>query len=1171
MTYFNLIGKNLRYYWKRNLALAMGVAISSAVITGALMVGDSVKHNLNKGVDLRLGAVTYTVLAGDRFFTENLATGIEKELNIPVAPVLLLDGMAIADGGEKRVNKIQVVGVNESFDKALQANTSFKKLTEDEVIISQNLATRLNAKAGDEILFRIKKASLIPINTPFVSDENNSVPIRLKVKSVAGYDAMGRFNLRISQTAPFNAFVSLKLLNELMGLKERVNVLLITSDRSLSKDKIVQTIQKRWTLADMSLIIKPLTSTNDLQITSERVFIEPAIIDAIKRIAPNNRYIITYFVNSFFTQHNTTPYSFVSTLPDNQLNNNEIIINRWLAEDLKVTTGDKIDLKYFVVGPLKELTEKTVSFRVKSIVEISGNYADKDLIPNLPGMTDAGNCRDWNTGVPIDLNKIRKKDEDYWKQWKGTPKAFISVSKGVELWQNRFGTYTAVRISVGHKEGQLSANIPGQTKLSVTHPKLLKLPATTLKNAILPESNKTTEDKKQTIHSPSNESTTAFKQSVAIQNQTNNPELNEIIAILKQAIDPASLGFTIDPVRENGKAAAQNGVDFSQLFSSLSFFILIAGIALIALLFLLNLESRQEQLKTLTFLGISLKKVRNVILAEELLVTLAGTIIGTGLAYIYSLLVFSALNSVWNDAVRTEMMEVIISGKTITAGMFISIIVAVVTVYFTATHYLKKQGGHTKKKSSATKNNRWMNIKQMIASVSAIGSLLLIITQIIHLETVNPTIFFTAGGLMLLSLLLFTDLLFIRIQNKTSKSFYKENQSGPDVLKSFDIVSLCLKNGIRNKNRSLNIIILFAIGTFIVISTGANRQDLFVDAGQPTSGTGGFLTYAESTVPIVKDLNNKSVRQEFEMEGSYPIVQFMKHEGDDASCLNLNRVKNPSILGVNTEQLNGRFTFASSTPLLNKDNPWSSLNQSLPGGVIPAIADETVIKWGLGLSVGDTLVYTNENGQKMRLKLIGGLSNSLFQGHVIISRKYFMANFPSGSGSTFFLIDSKKENESAVEEELKQSFRDYGWEIMPAAQRLAEFNSIENTYLSIFLVMGAFGLLIGTVGLGVILVRSILERRSEIALLKAVGFSKKLIFKLFINEYVSLLLTGILIGVLTSVIAILPSLISPNSGISFMAIAIIIITLIINGLFWIFLLTRLFLNIHQINEALKNE
>jgi len=1109
MTYFKLIRKNLLHYWKRNLALAMGVAISTAVITGALMVGDSVKSNLNKGVDLRLGAVTHTVLAGDRFFTENLATGIEKELSIPVAPVLLLDGIAVTEGGKKRINKIQVVGVNENFDKTLKSNTEFKNLSEDEVIISNNLATRLNIKVGEQILLRIKKASLIPLNTPFVSDLANTVPVMLKVKAIAGNDKMGRFNLRISQTAPFNAFVSIDLLNNLMSLKARSNVLLLQGNADLTKEKIDAAIQKSWTLTDMNLNIKTLTSANTLQITSERVFIEPTVVEAIKKIASDKRYIITYFVNSFTFGANSTPYSFVSTLPDNQLKGDEIVINKWLAEDLHVKTGEKIDLKYFVVGPLKELTEKTASFRVKSIVAISGDFADKDLIPNLPGMTDAGNCRDWDTGVPIDLKKIRPKDEDYWNKWKGTPKAFISDSKGVELWKNRFGTYTAIRIS----------NVSDQS---------LELKRATTRVA------------------PTSQ---GFGQ-------------NETAIALQKSIDPATLGFVIDPVRENGKAAAQNGVDFSQLFSGLSFFILVAGIVLIMLLFLLNMESRQEQLKTLTFLGISLKKVRMVILYEVLIVAFVGTIIGTCLAYMYSLFVFSALNGIWNDVVRTEMMDVVVNWKTLLSGMLIGIEVASLTAYFSATHFLRKQGGLLKKKTRIRKTNRWFKTNRIIAAITGIGSLALILTQIIHLQTVNPTVFFTAGGLMLISLLVYADLWFIKIKNRTS---------GQETLKSFDIVSLCFKNAIRNKNRSLNIIILFAIGTFIVISTGANRQDLFVDAGLKSSGTGGFLTYAESTVPVVKDLNNQSVRRDFEMEGSYPIVQFMKHEGDDASCLNLNRVNNPSILGVKTDQLKGRFTFVSSTPLLSKDNPWSSLNQKLNGGVIPAFADETVITWGLGLSIGDTLVYKNENGEKMKLKLIGGLANSVFQGHVIISQKYFMANFPSSSGSTLFLIDNKKANEQAVEDELKQSFRDYGWEIVPAAQRLAEFNSIENTYLSIFLVMGAFGLLIGTVGLGVILVRSILERRSEIALLKAVGFGKKLIFKMFVNEYTGLLFAGILIGVITATIAILPSLISPNTGISFSTIGIVLILLIVNGLFWITVLTRLFLNVDQINEALRNE
>jgi putative ABC transport system permease protein len=42
--------------------------------------------------------------------------------------------------------------------------------------------------------------------------------------------------------------------------------------------------------------------------------------------------------------------------------------------------------------------------------------------------------------------QIRDKDEDYWNEYRGTPKAFISYEVGKQLWENRFGTCTAIRI-----------------------------------------------------------------------------------------------------------------------------------------------------------------------------------------------------------------------------------------------------------------------------------------------------------------------------------------------------------------------------------------------------------------------------------------------------------------------------------------------------------------------------------------------------------------------------------------------------------------------------------------------------------------------------------------------------------------------------------------------------
>ncbi len=122
-----------------------------------------------------------------------------------------------------------------------------------------------------------------------------------------------------------------------------------------------------------------------------------------------------------------------------------IFVNEWLASDLGLKPGDTVRLDYFVPGPLRKLEEHSVSMKVERVVPMEGIFGDMNLMPELPGLSDAGHCRDWEAGIPIDLEKIRDKDEDYWNEFRGTPKAFISLRTATGLWKNRFGDYTAMR------------------------------------------------------------------------------------------------------------------------------------------------------------------------------------------------------------------------------------------------------------------------------------------------------------------------------------------------------------------------------------------------------------------------------------------------------------------------------------------------------------------------------------------------------------------------------------------------------------------------------------------------------------------------------------------------------------------------------------------------------
>jgi ABC-type antimicrobial peptide transport system permease subunit len=1096
MTQLRFITNNLLFYLRKNLLLALGVAISGAVLTGALMVGDSVKYSLNQIVENRLGNITHVLKAGDRYFTSDLALRVSDRLQVPVSSILLQEGSAVADGGQMRVNSVQVMGVEPSFDQMAGTTDYFNLLSGDSVIISSNLANRLNLSTGDELLLRIQRASLIPLNAPFVSDAENVVTLRATVIGIAGDEQMGRFNLKVSQTAPFNVFVSLQRLEELMDFTGRANVMLLNDSgtggqTTFGEDQLLAVIRESFSAADAGLKVSKHEELQQIEVTSHRVFMDDVLIEPLEQVSTGSESIVTYFVNTLASGGNSAPYSFVSTMPGNWLRPDEILINSWLAEDLKAGPGDSVTMSYFVVGLLRELTEVSSTFVVKSVVPMEGRFADRSLMPDLPGLSDAGNCRDWETGVPISLESIRDKDEDYWDQYGGIPKAFISVEKGVELWKNRFGTYTAFRFPSG----------PGEDDLS-------------------------TED---------------------------------VESALLEHLDPAMLGFTLEATRNKGIDAAGSGVDFSELFGGLSFFLLVAAILLTVLLFLLNLEGRSEQLRTLVVMGIPVRTIRRLVLAESLVVALVGSMAGLVLAVFYNRAVFAALNGVWSDAVRTEMMHLEVRPATLVIGLALTMAIAFLALWFPLNRKLKRQFQAHKKPAEkrrlrlAFQNRgatRWVFASTGLAAFGLIG------WQLAATEGVSASVFFAAGGLLLISVLTFVYWYLSRtVQLKTA----------------LELNQLSMKNARRNLVRSMSIVILFAIGAFLVISTGSNRKDLFTNSEELGSGTGGFLYYAESTVPVLRQLNDAEVRYEYGLGDGYGFVQLRKADGDDASCLNLNKIINPQVLGVNPAQLEGRFSFITSTSYLDEANPWGSLQQELPGGLIPAIADETVIKWGLGLMVGDTLHYTNSNGGSMELLLIGGLAPSVFQGNVLIADKRFLEQFPESSGTNVFLIEGEMADTAMIQSELGRGLRDLGWDMELTAARLTKFNSVTNTYLSIFMVLGALGLLVGTFGLVVVLSRSILERKQEIALLKAVGYQRNQIRKLIVREYMILLLAGIGTGFITAIVATLPSILNANGGTSFTSIIIWLGVLVINGWIWIQLVTRSALNNDSIYAALRNE
>ena len=561
-----------------------------------------------------------------------------------------------------------------------------------------------------------------------------------------------------------------------------------------------------------------------------------------------------------------------------------------------------------------------------------------------------------------------------------------------------------------------------------------------------------------------------------------------------------------------------------------------------------------------------------------------------GIGYAQAMLY--GLATLWRDAVGTSALRFHATPTTLVVGLFASVVVSAVTIWIV----LRKQARRPAREllaEGAGENAQCSmpNVQGRLARWIAIGSgtaaLGMIGWAMFGGDGASAGLFFGAGGLLLVALLAAVAVLLSALERS-------EASHQPTL------AAMGLRNGTRRRSRSLASVALLACGSFLVAAIGANRLDAGRDATKRSSGTGGFALFGEATLPVVRDLNSAAGREfygldEKAMQG-VSVVPFRVRDGDDASCLNLNRAQTPRLLGVKPELLAERkaFTFTKVLKGLPTENPWELLKGSRRGNeadartanppphvggyddAIPAIGDAASIQWALGKKLGDTIEYTDERGQKFKVRLVAGVANSILQGNLIIDEMEFVKRFPGEAGHRMFLIDvpsntgaesNRLETTSAA---MSRALQDVGLELTPTTRRLAAFNAVQNTYLNTFQILGGLGLLLGSAGLGVVVLRNVLERRSELGLLQAVGFRRRSLHWLVLSEHGGLLALGLAVGITAAVAAVLPALLAPGAENHYVALIATLAGVFVSGLAWTWVATRLALR-GELMKVLRNE
>jgi ABC-type antimicrobial peptide transport system permease subunit len=1151
----------------------------------------------------------------------------------PQPSALALPGIVARQDGAARANRVNVLGVDagtwprladwgklspetwvagpdedtpdgarvsrEEFKRGQLVTTQWK--AGETVFINQTLTRQLAAREGDEIILRVRKPSALGLDAAISPRNEDTIVLRLKVGAILTPDMLGDFTLAAQPAPPANLFLPLEFLANRVGAHDRANLLVAgpvlaspklgrwgslcfkvawwlwlhaprlrvsqtgpmgayyrpdpsslaaRAARSLTPkperpipEKLAlpwlnTKLARAWLLEDAGLSVRaveqPQSATGGkyirpfIEVTSSRIFLEPSVVAAALKprtilltnreafqsdgpsdvafgqFVTNGVRVLTYLANLIRAGDRATPYSMVAAAggafvpPD--MRDDEILVNQWLADDLRVKPGDSVELSYYVVDSGSRLVERTNSFRVRQIVSLAGIYADRTLMPEFPGLAKAESTHDWDAGFPL-VYPIREKDEAYWKAYRGTPKAFVTLAAGQAMWANRFGALTAVRYEV-------PTNTFASTRRDAVYRNLLA------------------------------------------------------------NLTPADVGLRFEPVRAQALKAAEQAQDFGQLFLGFSIFLVVAALLLMALLFQFGLEQRATEVGTLLALGFTPKQVRRLFLAEGAMLALAGSLLGAlgGLGYAKAML--WGLATLWRSAVGPSTLQFHATAATLVIGACAGTVVALLTIWLT----LRKQARQPARESLAGEvSSPWSVVHgpaAWIALASALAAVAIVSWALFRGESANAGAFFGAGALLLVAGLAGAAAWFSRLAREAGAT-------------RLTLSGLGMRGCARRRKRSLATVALLACGSFLIVAIGVFRLDADRDATKRDSGTGGFALIGESTMPVVQDLNTRSGREFFglgadELAGAN-VVPFRVRAGDEASCLNLNRAQKPRLLGVNPELLAGRFTFANVAKGLDRRNGWELLriasyasHPSYSVGEIPAIGDANSIQWALGKRVGDTIDYVDEQGRAFKLRLVGAVANSILQGSLLIDEAEFVKRFPGESGYRMFLTDALSNSESQVSVTLSRALQDVGLELTPAAERLNAFNAVQNTYLGTFQVLGGLGLLLGSAGLGVVVLRNVLERRGELGLLLAVGFRRQALQRLVLSEHGALLGLGLGIGIAAASVAVLPAILSPGTQLPYASLGLTLGAVLLNGGLWTQLASWYALR-GNLLEALRNE
>ena len=374
--------RSLRHYWRTNLAVIAGVAIAVSVLSGALVVGESVKASLRALAVSRLGKTDH-LIASTGFFRAALADDLQRQEAFrrsygSAVGLIAIDGLVTHGSNGRRASGVAIYGVDDRF-------WQFHGLTDRptpgprEALLSLSLARELGAADGDGVLARLQQPSAIPASTLHGRRDDLGRTLRATVTSILPDERLGSFSLRPQQGDVKAIFLPLQRLQRDLDRQGKVNAVLVSERAGASEAaSLVTLVDRVKTLEDGGLKLRvldePSASTPEarrpgIAIESDAGLIPETVERAADRIVQELGVqalpVFAYLAERVSMGDRHVAYSVVAGLDLDRARahfygsssdtrragatmERPIWFNAWMAEALAAKVGEPVDVNYEV-------------------------------------------------------------------------------------------------------------------------------------------------------------------------------------------------------------------------------------------------------------------------------------------------------------------------------------------------------------------------------------------------------------------------------------------------------------------------------------------------------------------------------------------------------------------------------------------------------------------------------------------------------------------------------------------------------------------------------------------------------------------------------------------------------------------------------------------------------